>query len=606
MAMFKPPSIFVQIPAYRDVECAPTLANMFAEAAKPERIFVGICWQYKLEEDEASPNLPEKFAKQIRITTHPVSASRGVSWARYEAQKLYQNETYTLMIDSHMRFAKRWDEILITQLKNCDSKKAVITCHPPEYAPPNVLQTSAKPTVIRAHTANAAGDIRLRGEALDRTPVEPVRGAFASPACIFASGKLVAEVPSDPHLYFEQEEMCYSARLFTHGWDVFHPTAHAVYHLYDTTPVPFARRKHWEDYPDWNSLNLLAIERRNHLLGAALAKTDAALLEIEKFGLGRARSLEQYAEFCGIDFSNMNVKKRALTCGFIPDLKRYRDAPITPPLSPTVMLKPTAAPHQDIRIPSPYINIPVSAFTPVHTDLFSTPIYQPTHVAARSGKAPALITDGVPAGVLLVENYASPELCKYLIEYSERTLGTKLKVVDAMRSTADNVVSVESENRRTESVSINEIAGEILSIFIDIYTQRLAPFYGVKFEWFERPQILRYRAGGRYDPHADADDLDPITKQWMRVHDRDISVLLYLNDNYEGGKLSFESLGFSIQPKAGMLIAFPSDHRYLHAAKPTTAGIRYVIVSWSTYLKSLRIKNMPPYGSVVLNNPADC
>lgn len=603
--MFKPPSIFVQIPAYRDPECAPTIANLFEQAENPARIFVGICWQYQPGEEGDAPEVPEKFKSQVRVSAYPINESKGVSWARHQAQKLYRGETYTLMIDSHSRFAKGWDATLMKQLQQCATKKAVLSCHPAEYVPSMPLQ-DAPLTVVRAHPPNLQGEIRLRGETLDKKPLQSLRGAFATPAFLFSSGKLINEVPSDPGLYFEQEEICYSARLFTHGWDVYHPTEQVVYHLYDTTPVRFKRYKHWDNNAHWSVLNQSAMERRGHLLGQQIARSEAALKHIEKYSLGKARSLEQYAEFCGIDFASGTVSRRALTCGFIEDLRRYRDLPIEVQTSNAQQQKAdiyeiASQAVKPERILSPYLHIPVTAFKPVRTDILDTPIYHPPQLKARSGNAPKLITEGVPPGVLLVENYASPELCRYLMDYSERTLGTKLKVVDAAASAGGEVVAVESANRRTESVPLNEITGEILTLFIEIYTQRLSPFYGVQFEWFERPQILRYRAGGRYDPHADADDIDQQTGQWVRVHDRDISVLLYLNDDYEGGKISFESIGFSIQPKAGMLLAFPSDYRYLHAAQPTTSGIRYVIVSWSAYLKSLRVKQLPPYASVMLH-----
>lgn len=604
--MTKSATIFIQIPAYREHECAPTLADMFDKAAEPERLYVGLCWQYKPGEDEAMPALPERYAKQIRVSSFPTNESKGVSWARYEAQKHYQNEDYTLMIDSHMRFAKNWDTTLIAQLRKCSSNKAIIATHPPDYIPPDQIRTDAKLVVIRAHSPSVQGEIRFRGETLDSTPPAPLRGAFAPPACLFAAGGLVHEVPSDPYLYFEQEEVCYSARLYTHGWDVFHPTEHAVFHLYDNTAVAFQRHKHWEDNPNWAALNAIAVERRSHLLGHTLAKSDASLAELDLFGHGQARSLEQYADFCGIDFANGIVTNRALNCEFIENLKRYRNKPFSisnalqAPKSERILKEPS---QKFKPVASPHINVPISQFKPKNLDILSSPIYQPPHLPKRNRPAAKIITEGVPDGVLLVENYASPELCQYLMDYSERTLGTKLQVVDSTRSVGDTVVFVDSDNRRTESVSINEISGEMLNIFMDIYTQRLAPFYGVDFEWFERPQILRYRAGGRYDPHADADDLNPETNIWMRVQDRDISVLLYLNEDYEGGKLSFERLGFSIQPKAGMLIAFPSDHRYVHAARPTTAGIRYVIVSWSTHLNSMRVRLLPPYASVCLHIP---
>ena len=57
---------------------------------------------------------------------------------------------------------------------------------------------------------------------------------------------------------------------------------------------------------------------------------------------------------------------------------------------------------------------------------------------------------------------------------------------------------------------------------------------------------------------------------------------------------------FRIKPRPGMLLAFPSDHRYLHAALPTVSGIRYVIVSWAAVLGSKRVRTQMPYGSVFI------
>lgn len=63
--------------------------------------------------------------------------------------------------------------------------------------------------------------------------------------------------------------------------------------------------------------------------------------------------------------------------------------------------------------------------------------------------------------------------------------------------------------------------------------------------------------------------------------DRDISLLLCLNDEYEGGELHFKRLSWTLRPRAGMLVRFPSDVRYEHMAKLVTKGYRYTIVSWA-------------------------
>jgi predicted 2-oxoglutarate/Fe(II)-dependent dioxygenase YbiX len=84
----------------------------------------------------------------------------------------------------------------------------------------------------------------------------------------------------------------------------------------------------------------------------------------------------------------------------------------------------------------------------------------------------------------------------------------------------------------------------------------------------------------------------------MRSQDRDYSVLLYLNEEYEGGELEFVNQKYRFKPKTGMLVGFPSGHEYLHAALPTTSGIRYVIVSWAAIIGSPRVRQLPPYASV--------
>ena len=603
-------TIFVQIPAYRDAECAATLRDLFAKAHHPQRVHVGICWQYKGSEDAAAPPLPESYKDAIRIRALPVVESEGASWAKHQAQQLYDGEDYVLMIDSHMRFVEGWDAAMIAQLASCASAKPVLSHLPPGYVPPSAYDANAKLIVLRAHYPTAGGDIRFRGEPLDTAPNVPLRGAFAAPGFVFAKGALCAEVPCDPYLYFEQEEMCFSARLFTHGWDVYHPSALCIFHLYDSAPSPHPRHKHWNDHPRWSEFNRRGRERADHLLGVQLASSAQALAEMDRYGHGEARSLDQYAAFCGIHFAAREVTQRALTCGFIAGLDRYRAAPILSPATP-VPTKPdmavNRAPASSGRKPRPstFSMDRVYDFKPASNDILRVPIYLPPAVELRApAPLPQQITQGIPPGILVIENYAPPELCTYLREHADRTAGVKLKVVDNDRSTGNAVVTKVSDGRITEYVSINDVAVDILGIFNDVYGRRLAPYYGVTFEWYERPQILRYSTGGKYDPHADAEHLNAETKIWMRSLDRDISVLLYLNEDYEGGAVSFDKFAFKIQPKAGMLLAFPSDHRYLHAALPVTRGTRYVIVSWASTVGSPRVRDSAPYASVTLHLPA--
>ena len=72
-------------------------------------------------------------------------------------------------------------------------------------------------------------------------------------------------------------------------------------------------------------------------------------------------------------------------------------------------------------------------------------------------------------------------------------------------------------------------------------------------------------------------------------------MLIYLNNDFEGGELSFYKLNYQIRPQAGAVVLFPSDHWYLHQAETVKKGVRYAIVSWSS------VKGIP---KVAKNHPS--
>lgn len=55
-----------------------------------------------------------------------------------------------------------------------------------------------------------------------------------------------------------------------------------------------------------------------------------------------------------------------------------------------------------------------------------------------------------------------------------------------------------------------------------------------------------------------------------------ISVVLYLNDNYEGGNIYFRVQDVDIKPSAGSLVIFPSHEPYYHESKTLISGYKYM------------------------------
>lgn len=62
-----------------------------------------------------------------------------------------------------------------------------------------------------------------------------------------------------------------------------------------------------------------------------------------------------------------------------------------------------------------------------------------------------------------------------------------------------------------------------------------------------------------------------------------VSMVGYVNDDYEGGGLLFRMQGVEVKPKAGDLFVFPSNFMYPHRALPVESGTKYSIVTMLDY-----------------------
>lgn len=209
----------------------------------------------------------------------------------------------------------------------------------------------------------------------------------------------------------------------------------------------------------------------------------------------------------------------------------------------------------------------------------------------------------VPAGIGIVPDFLTADECRDMVAHAETCRTQRLKVIDLERSTPGNVVEKDDERRVTEAVDLGQRIRDLDRWVTRALTGTIADDVGRSFAWFEQAQLLKYTPGGFYEGHADSDHLHP-NGQWQKVLDRDISLLIYLNDEYEGGTLHFKHFDYTLRPKAGMLVYFPSDARYMHTAQSVTAGVRYAVVSWAAFDDEPRVKGQPPQNAVGLDRQA--
>lgn len=314
------PSIFVQIPAYRDPECQWTIKDMFEKAKHPERIFAGICWQFVKQEDDFCFQQPYPRPEQVRVIEIDARESKGVCWARAKVQTLWQGEEYTLQIDSHMRFEQDWDETFINLLAQCDSPKAVLTTYPAGYTPPNNIP-NRRTHILAAKEFNDKGILRMEGRSIPKDALKPIKGAFIGAGVLFGRSDIIREVPYDPYLYFIGEEITLSVRLWTHDYDIYHPNICVMYHYYRKHDP---RSTHFGDHSNWGKLNELSYARIRFLLGNEEPSDKEVKKEIKKYGLGTVRTLEQYQEYAGVNFTKREITPSAYK-GIFPSIK---EAPI--------------------------------------------------------------------------------------------------------------------------------------------------------------------------------------------------------------------------------------------------------------------------------------
>ena len=88
-------------------------------------------------------------------------------------------------------------------------------------------------------------------------------------------------------------------------------------------------------------------------------------------------------------------------------------------------------------------------------------------------------------------------------------------------------------------------------------------------------EALRYEKEGHYNMHIDGGH--------ETTNHRQISCILLLNNDYEGGNLIFdikEKNYLEIKNTPGKLIMWPSNFVFPHTITPVTEGIRHSIVSW--------------------------
>mmetsp|Transcript_18003 Transcript_18003/g.58212 ORF Transcript_18003/g.58212 Transcript_18003/m.58212 type:complete len:602 (+) Transcript_18003:116-1921(+) len=316
----------------------------------------------------------------LRILRFNESETFGPIFGRYLGSMLWQNEEYYAQVDAHTTFAENWDAMLKEDYAIAPSfPKAVFSHYPPsgpqkpgpleEGEEDNGFLGDTKRREIRKYPWEGAPgpcmcdagfaefDI-IRVGAMQRYPYKE----FLPPGCdtlslsskkcrrvprfapyigagfVFANASFLYDVPFDPFLPFAfmGEELDFSTRLWTAGWDIFCPPRSVLAHAYLRPQKP----KFWGALQRsigagaHNSLQKFVLPRIKHKVGypeARILDPPSLADHLDDFGLGNARPLRDYLHIADLDFAH----KRGAEVSWCKTGDR-------PPTAPPALALPTA------------------------------------------------------------------------------------------------------------------------------------------------------------------------------------------------------------------------------------------------------------------------
>jgi hypothetical protein len=252
-------TIFVSVASYRDPELPLTVADLFAKARFPKRIRVGVLQQNDPEDagrcslESAKTRLPNLLLPmdQIKLVSLNAREAKGPIYARHRIQtELYAGEDFFLQIDAHMIFVDNWDSCCLGQWDDLKDPAAVLSTYPNEYQFGHRLRidscglptfmvfgdfdrTSGMPFTVQRNCYNV--------------PEKPIPSLFWSANFSFSRGELVKDVtyPPDLDYAFIGEEFLMAMRMYSRGWNLYHPSMPLTMHLSkrDHRPGTF-----WENF----------------------------------------------------------------------------------------------------------------------------------------------------------------------------------------------------------------------------------------------------------------------------------------------------------------------------------------------------------------------
>jgi len=178
--------------------------------------------------------------------------------------------------------------------------------------------------------------------------------------------------------------------------------------------------------------------------------------------------------------------------------------------------------------------------------------------------------------IIEIQNFLTNEECDKIIELSKGNMFSS-KVYSQNEDLYDNKTRISQQCWLNDNDS-----------FIKDISDKVKSYTNTHNNYLEELQVVNYQPGGFFTPHYDA--CVGNNSYCERMNDkgaRYLTVLFYLNDNFEGGETIFPKINKLVKPEKGKAIIFQNvDNngviitQALHGGEPVKNGEKWIANKW--------------------------
>lgn len=184
--------------------------------------------------------------------------------------------------------------------------------------------------------------------------------------------------------------------------------------------------------------------------------------------------------------------------------------------------------------------------------------------------------------IVAVADMVSADFCQWVIARSRSRL-SRAPIADRRTGERDIFSSA-----RTNSHC--DFRGAEADLVLATLRARIAALTQTGINGFESVHVFRYGVGEEFQPHLDAtldSDAAEYPVRYAAGHQRVLTFLLALNDDFDGGETDFPVVGVRWKPRRGRGLFFWNvdpdgaiDRRTFHAGRPVTRGEKWMLSQW--------------------------